>query len=371
MSNTPGFDFSDLGGQKVAPIGSAPIPPSAPAPSRFDFSDLGGQKVTPIAAPQSAAPQPPTPKPEDTGVMASVKRNTVGAITGVYHALSDPATDQEKAEILQKVREQNSNAHNPKDLIPEDFATNPSRATLAYHRILDAPADVLSKKGHDEIEAAKDLLENHHYWRGANLYLSGLTDKVLSAVPVAGPQINSIAERGEKGDFSGAATDVASLIAAEHAPEAIKAGGKVAGKAAEAVSETANKVINKVKGTVSDVEAPAVAADQFKKAIPATKSTPYDEVDYQRSRNYLEHHHQNIEEIRNPTDVRDAADYHIKEINDKVRDAISIVPDEPISTNVIEDVKKGLAGHPKADFAEDGLKELSKYNLKNPDDRRS
>src|SRR5271170_857680 len=45
---------------------------------------------------------------QSTGAVAGVKRNTVDALTGLYHAMRDPATEQEKAEILQKIREQNA-----------------------------------------------------------------------------------------------------------------------------------------------------------------------------------------------------------------------------------------------------------------------
>src|SRR4030095_10536670 len=63
----------------------------------------------------------------DTGIWAGVKRNTVGMIAGLYHAFSDPASNEEKQNLLRKIREQNQQG----DEIPEDLATNPSRATLA------------------------------------------------------------------------------------------------------------------------------------------------------------------------------------------------------------------------------------------------
>ena len=72
---------------------------------------------------------------EDTGVVAGLKR-IPDAISGLYHAFAAPATEQEKADLLAKVREQNAKG----DQIPEDLATNPSRATLALHRLVDAPA---------------------------------------------------------------------------------------------------------------------------------------------------------------------------------------------------------------------------------------
>jgi hypothetical protein len=202
----------------------------------------------------------PAPKP-DTGVLSSLKRNTVGVVQGIFHALTDPATEQEKQEILDKIREQNQQG----DKIPEDLATNPSRATLALHRLIDAPADELEKKSKDEIGVAQDLLNHHQYWKGGNLYLSGLADRVLSAVPLAGPAIGGITERGEgslipaidaKGnrirvadvpadrkDFSGAATDIGSLLALENAPKII-GGGK----------STATHIFNPETGAISPIE---------------------------------------------------------------------------------------------------------------------
>jgi hypothetical protein len=47
-------------------------------------------------------------------------------------------------------------------------ATNPSRATLALHRLIDAPAAMLSRHADDEQGAAKTLLANGELWKGAN-----------------------------------------------------------------------------------------------------------------------------------------------------------------------------------------------------------
>jgi len=201
--------------------------------------------LQPLVQPTQYAPE---------GVIGGVKRNTVGAVTGIYHALNDPVTPQESAELLQKVREYNSRPdvmQGALPKIPESSAQNPSKASLAYHRIIDAPADVLLKKGKDETEAAKDLLANHEYWRGGNLYLNGLTSRLLSGVPMLGPAIDSIAERAEHGDASGAATDVAGMLALEHAPAIIKGAGNIAGKAAETIGETAGRIPGKVGDVAS------------------------------------------------------------------------------------------------------------------------
>src|SRR5262245_38577004 len=132
-------------------------------------------------------------QPKETGVMASVKRNTIGAIEGLYHAFTQPATEQEKARLLEKVREENQRGN----AIPETLATNPSSTTLALHRLIDAPAQELSEKADKEEKTAMELLQHAKYWKGGNLYLSSLADRGLSAVPVLGPGLNAVAERME------------------------------------------------------------------------------------------------------------------------------------------------------------------------------
>jgi hypothetical protein len=204
--------------------------------------------------------QAATPAPQPTGVLAAGKRMTVDALTGMYHAFNDPATDQEKADVLAKIRAENANIKDPKNRIPEDLATNPSRATLALHRILDAPATTLAKKGRDEVTTAQDLINHHEYWKGGNLYLSGLADKLLSAVPVIGPAVNAEAERMERGDISGAVTG--SLLAGAltnptgESSSALGALDRVAGKTTKqvprAVGEAVGEAVAKTSEQVSN-----------------------------------------------------------------------------------------------------------------------
>lgn len=278
MGNTPVIDLS--AGLQPAPAPDSNAAPSGTTAPTIDLS----AGLQPSQAAQ-ATPQT-QPKP-DTGVLAGAKRNTVDALTGLWHAFNQPATDEEKAALLQKVREANARG----DKVPEELATNPSRATLALHRILDAPADELLKKGRDEVGVAQDLIANHKYWKGGNLYLSGLADKALSGVPLIGPVIGSIASRGEgalipavnkKGDdvpasdvpaeqkdLSGAATDVGAMVALEHAPKIVKGAGKTATKAAEAVSDAAGKAADKI----NQME---VRPDQFRvPEEPAKPVTPH------------------------------------------------------------------------------------------------
>ena len=196
-----------------------------------------------VQPPQAASTQTSQAAAQDTGVWAGVKRNTVGMVAGLYHAFADPPTDQEKAQLLQKVQAERSwqaqHGYDPNQ-VDVSLAMNPSKATLAYHRLIEAPAGFLQKKGSDEQAAAKDLLSNGSAMRGANLYLSGLADKALSAIPLAGPFINSVAQRYESGDVSGAATDIAAALAYSNAPKIIKATG-VPEAAADLLKSSAQK----------------------------------------------------------------------------------------------------------------------------------
>lgn len=206
------------------------------------------------ASPISSAPVSIAPDPDgDTGIWAGVKRNTVGAVTGIYHALTAPATDDEKQELLDKVRSDNKRYG---DEIPESLATDPSQATLAYHRLIDAPASELMEKGNDEVKASKDLLSNGKAWKAANMYASGLTDEALSALPLVGPWINSVAVRAEKGDVSGAGTDLASAAILQNAKPLLRGTG-------EAISGTREAIGGAIRDSEGDLKPHAKTVGQL------------------------------------------------------------------------------------------------------------
>lgn len=171
-------------------------------------------------------------KADDTGIWAGVKRNTIGAIAGLYHAFADPATEQEKTKLLKAVQSEKSwqtaHGYDPNQ-VDESLATNPSRIALALHRIVDAPAGELAAKGKSEVDIAQDLLGKKETWKGANAYLSGRMDQGLSTIPMVGPWINSVAERAEKGDYSGAATDIAAAVAVSKSGELVKGAAGLVG----------------------------------------------------------------------------------------------------------------------------------------------
>jgi hypothetical protein len=102
----------------------------------------------------------------------------------------------------------------------------------------------------------------------------------LANVPLVGPAVNSTAERAESGDVSGAATDVASLIALEHAPSIVRGTAKATGRAAETVGEVASKLPGKVSQTTADIKPewltkrPDTPAPQH--GAPVTVESPLD-----------------------------------------------------------------------------------------------
>src|SRR5689334_18242599 len=120
--------YAAYGGSVATDAQAAPAP-TTPIAAHDPYAAYGGSVATqskPAQPTQQAQPE------QDKGVLASVKRNTVDALTGLYRAFTDPATDQEKQDLLQKVREGNEMGKQ----IPESLATNPSRATLALHRLI-------------------------------------------------------------------------------------------------------------------------------------------------------------------------------------------------------------------------------------------
>jgi hypothetical protein len=199
---------------------ATPIQSATPvASAASDSSDPYASIATPIPPPEASS----TPA-SDTGILAGAKRNTVGLIEGLYHAFTDAPTEQEKAEIKAKIDTANQKFNQSAGAGPrlQFNSDNIPTGALAYHRLVDAPAEMMNKKGESEIEAAKDLLAHAEYWKGANQYLSGLADKGLAKIPAVGPAVGAIAQRGERGDFSGAATDVGAAMLAENAPTLLR-----------------------------------------------------------------------------------------------------------------------------------------------------
>src|ERR1700736_4266168 len=81
-----------------------------------------GFKPEQASATASSFPPPPPgfkpegeqkPPAEETGIWAGVKRNTVGAAQGLYHAVTDPATDEEQQHFKEIAAKEGAAPHEP------------------------------------------------------------------------------------------------------------------------------------------------------------------------------------------------------------------------------------------------------------------
>lgn len=182
---------------------------------QIDFS-----KYENVQAGQSNTNQPPA-KTETPGVLAQTWqgiKNLASIPSGLYHAATDPATDQEKEDLLADVKKRNAAG----EKIPEDIAINPSQATVVVHRMLTKPGDVLNARSDDELAKAKELWDSGEHFKAANLSTSGAVDKVLSYIPLVGPLVAGEAQKAESGRPIEAAVETAGMGAIEKAPEIAK-----------------------------------------------------------------------------------------------------------------------------------------------------
>jgi len=268
MPTTQGLSVEDPSQIEGLPAGATLKPIASQTPVE-DPSQIEGLPAGAILKPISqGSDSTATPAPE-TGVWAGVKRNTAGMVMGIYHAFSDAATPEEQSAISKKITDLNirQGTLDPKSPghVDQSLAANPSTATLAYHRLLDAPADQLLAKGNNELAAAKDLWDNQHKLAGLGLSVSGATDKLLSYVPMLGPYINSIAERWESGDHTGALTDAAAAVAMERAFAKITGQPNPtpgwAGKTTEAIAKPVGEVAGKTTAAIVNPFRRAVTVD--------------------------------------------------------------------------------------------------------------
>lgn len=114
---------------------------------------------------------------------------------------------------------------------------------------------------------------------------------------------------------------------------------------------------------------PEEAYQDFKNAIPPKKSTPYEREDYEIARNHIEPRHAAVEPIKGNATQKtvDALDNSIEAIEDKIHEnAVGVMPKVPLKADILGDVRSALSTSPKEGYAEEGLRELSKYNLKDP-----
>jgi hypothetical protein len=143
----------------------------------------------------------------------------------------------------------------------------------------------------------------------------------------------------------------------------LNAGAEVAGGAA-----MTGAGVNAVRGRLATrqaAQAPSLASADFTKAVPPTKSAPYQPADYQAARPYLEAEHAGSP-ITTVTELRDAADSAIGNIESQIETAIKNVPNAQIQTNPLDAAKQALSQSVRRDFVDAGVKELSNYPLDGP-----
>lgn len=110
-------------------------------------------------------------------------------------------------------------------------------------------------------------------------------------------------------------------------------------------------------------KAPSQQLEDFKRAVPPSKSAPYTDVDYHAARPYLEIEHTTGVPINSPVGLRDAADSAVEKIEGRIAGEIQNNPNEVIGTNPIAAAKSALSGSVRTDFYEAGMRELENYPL--------
>jgi hypothetical protein len=146
----------------------------------------------------------------------------------------------------------------------------------------------------------------------------------------------------------------------------LNAGAEIAGGAAmtgATIKAGGGPVTQQIKANAA-AKTPVQSSEDFQKAIPPSKSTPYEDIDYQKARPYLEAEHANTK-IDSVEGARDAADSAIGKIEDRVSDAISKYPTVKFNTwNTLSDVKSALSSNARGQsFVKAGLRELDDFDL--------
>jgi hypothetical protein len=415
----PAFDF----GFKPQPAETHAAQPAQAAEQSSGF-DFGFKPVAPPTTAEKLAQLSPGAalapyffaKPiegeENKGVAHSL-HTFLSFPNALYHAFQDPATEQEKLAIQQKMNQMRAGQGMPAaSTLPAvpgqylDAATNtydkktptPSRTQLALHRLIDAPADELDAKANKELETARELWDKRNDWSvsvpigplgmGISLPLghaialsqsvSGAADKMMSKIPMLGPLVNGISEKFENGDVSGGLADIALLKAAEHVHGRISGEesatpsrvftdkGHELGKGAKAAFDAFKE---KLKPAVSD--AANAAKEDFKTAAPPSKAAPYDDNDYEIVRRTAEENHKadklaGGEGISGIETARDIVEDGRQAIEAKRGGAVQKHGDKPITTNVFEDVANALAEKDQTTpgFQNEGMKVLDEHNFK-------
>jgi hypothetical protein len=205
----------------------------------------------------------------------------------------------------------------------------------------------------DQLKQSWDLAVNQHR------YVEAYGHAVAGVTPLAGPVLAHAAEQVATGD-------------PEQGDEAV--GHVLSAGLMTAAPEAVSEALPGIKATIAARQAgrAPIRAGQFAAdlpvAVPPSNATPYTPADVARATPYLAAEHASTPITAVPHLV-DAADSAIAQIEDHIGQAIQSVPSgASIQTDPIASARAGLAQNVKANFYDQGLKELDNYpDLHDPD----
>lgn len=179
------------------------------------------------------------------------------------------------------------------------------------------------------------------------------------------------AEKARNAEFDGTGTHE-QTIEAENQASAAAANAKKAQTALKDAHEAhgnagverarLQRKVNKAEMKVSEKQTheAAGASEDLHKIAPSAPHGPasYSLRDEQVVRGYLEDHHQSVQNINTKQGLFDSLDYIQKGMENKVKPYVEKYAYEPISSDVVRDVRDGLADSPQASFVENGMNSL-------------
>jgi len=240
-----------------------------------------------------------------------------------------------------------------------------------------AVAQVVLPELHERIFATRSSTRAIKAFDSASKVLESRTQEMNTMTRQASDAANRAAS-ARAGEAAGTVTE-AQRIDAENTSSAAAANAKKAqqalteatethGKAAVQVEQTARRLQRKSPpASEKQVKDNAAAREDFMRMAPPTKTGPaaYTPRDLDIARGYLGQEHQTAP-INDVKGHYDALEKINEDIDKKVEPHIIQYGQEPITTNVLMDVRDGLEGSPQTDFVERGMKGLESYNLIDP-----
>lgn len=241
-------------------------------------------------------------------------------------------------------------------------------ATVAKSAVAPPPMETTEDKLWSSLGPGGGLLRSHwetlkQAYQSAKQgdYTGAAGHGLLAAAPVIGPMIDNAITQAEKGTIGPAVELATQYGMAKGMPPAIE-------KVAPVVKKAFGKAAASTTGTAAAKEV-AAAGDTFRsniqKAIPPTRTHPYDATDLERAGPHLMDMHA-AAPVTNTADFVSAADSAISRIEDHVTGIIREARPTLINKNVLGDVERGLANHPEEGFAKAAVYSLRKYNLDKP-----